>query len=151
MRRGASDMVSYQAILEDMATALEAQDTTAYEGSTSDSWHRMRGVGPVAEDWEHLGFKIDLGLADMQGRANCLTHSGCSLEYMHRTSPDNLFLSQGRVLDSAVHATATLTAWGAPGSAYRSVPEGFQIFEADGEYVKVRISFHMYLNNWRAL
>ncbi len=143
-------MLSYQAILEQLATDIEAISTSGYGDEADTPWHRQRGIGPVDEDWEHLGFKVHLGFPTTLGRPQCLTHEGCFVEWMHRTSADDTFASQGAIMDAGIALMEMLTTWGIPGGGIRTVPEGFRMTEADGEYVKLRTPFHMYIHDWRS-
>ena len=77
-------MISYQAILQNLSAAIVALDTAQYQSAPSDAWHPTRNLGPLSQDWEHLQFAIDLGGAATQGRANCLVHEGCVIEFAYR-------------------------------------------------------------------
>jgi hypothetical protein len=142
-------LMSYQRILDSLSDGLEAQDCTAYQWATSDSWKRSRNMGPIDSDFEHLEFRFDLGNGNIQGRAG-LRHDACTLEYVTRATADDSCTSQGRILDSARAAMDFLTGWGLPDIAARTMPDGFAVVSANGEYSTVRITFHLHITNWRA-
>ena len=141
-------MVSYQAILEDLASNVERLDPAQYRMHASDAWHRMRVQDPDA-DGEHLGFVIYIGRGRLQG-PNCLIHEDCWIEYLHRDAADDIFAHQGQQLDSGLDIVQLFTTWGIPGVSCRTRPEGMIPMDADGEFVKVRVPFQLHITEGRA-
>ena len=141
-------MISFRTILESIASAIEALPTTLYQWDSTDAWTRSRTTGPLGDDAHHLEFRIDLGQPRMNGTV--LVFDSATIEYVSRAGHDDDFTSQGRILDSALDVFTLLATWGLPAYGARTLPDTWQILEADSELTRVRIPFTLTIVSWRA-
>jgi DNA-binding beta-propeller fold protein YncE len=126
----------YRAVLEDLATGIEALDTTPYRWSDSDRFAQARYMDADRGGSKHLEVWVDLGSAT--GTPGLLTHQS-QIVIVHRYSPDDDSLSQARIHG----ATRAVWDWlephrGPNGVRYR--PTGYTIEALSAEWVVTRIT-----------
>jgi len=135
-----TDAAYYTTIIEELATALEALDTSGYQWQPSDGWTHTTRWGP-SDTSQHLETWIDLG-AITQSRQTYWVHAA-ELHVSLRYAPDDDSVSQGRI-HAAMRAALDLLATWSSTSGVRSSPTGATISGTDREgWVVGMISFDL--------
>jgi hypothetical protein len=138
----------YRSILEALAVAIEALDTTQYRDQTTAAgqWHRARRATPDHGITEDLGFWIDLGNQTTFGRS-MITHAA-GVVFALRYRPDHDQADQARIhaATRALEELLQATGWQV-GGGMRAIPTSatMSLPRAGDAWVQVDLSFTLQL------
>lgn len=136
----------YQALLDDLYTAIEGQSAAGYQWDDTDGWTRARsGPSEDGAPLQHLECWLNLGDAERQG--SMMRHTSVAT-YGIRYQPDDDGMSQGILHASVAALFELLTGWGY-GDSVRTSPTRFQIGASPGGWLTVEVFFTLSYP-WRA-